>query len=126
MGGIRHEHHVEEPWIKTRKAFQAALQSGDLLHNADGKKKDMLDWFEDAKKTAAELKHLIEKITEISERDGIPLEYRMGIKRCPLISALKRMDKQQLTALYAEMVEKVRKKRARSVGAADGSDHAQE
>merc|ERR1711964_556158 len=88
MGGIRHEHHVEEPWIKTRKAFQAALQSGGLLHNANGKKKDMLDWFEDAKKVkadaAAELKHLIEKIIEISKRDGIPLydlEHSLELKK---------------------------------------------
>ena len=60
---------------------------------------------------------LIEKIIEISERDGIPLEHSN--------TKLKRMNKQQLTQLCADMVEKgIRKKMARSVGAAGDSDQA--
>ena len=58
---------------------------------------------------------LIEKIVELSERDGIPLEYSN--------TKLKRMNKQQLSQLCADMIEQgIRKKMARTVGAPDDSD----
>ena len=60
---------------------------------------------------------LIEKIIEISEKEGIPLQQSN--------TKLKRMSKAQLVDLCAEMVEKgVRKKIARTVNAPDGSDSA--
>ena len=60
---------------------------------------------------------LIEKILQISEQDGIPLEISN--------TKLKRMNKQQLAKLCADMIEKgVRKKLARTVGAEDDSEQA--
>ena len=60
---------------------------------------------------------LIDKILEISEKENIPLEHSN--------TKLKRMSKQQLVELCADMVEKgVRNKIARSVGAPDSSDAA--
>jgi hypothetical protein len=60
---------------------------------------------------------LIDKIIEISEQDGIPLEISN--------TKIKRMNKQQLAQLLAEMIEKgVRKKLARTVGAVDDSEQA--
>ena len=53
---------------------------------------------------------LIDKIIELSERDQIPLDISN--------TKLKRMNKEQLTSLCADMVEKgVRKKLQRAVGA---------
>jgi hypothetical protein len=60
---------------------------------------------------------LIDKILEISECDGITLEHSN--------TKLKRMNKQQLARLCAEMIEKgVRQKMADSVGASDTSETA--
>jgi len=60
---------------------------------------------------------LIQKILEMSEQEGIPLEVSN--------TKLKRMNKGQLVSLCADMVEKgVRKKMARSVGADSGDDRA--
>ena len=60
---------------------------------------------------------LIAKILELSERDGIPLEISN--------TKLKRMNKQQLSQLCAQMIETgLKKKMAQTVGAADTSDTA--
>ena len=60
---------------------------------------------------------LIDKILEISERDNIPLEHSN--------TKLKRMNKQQLGKLCAEMIETgLRKKMARTVHAEDDSEQA--
>ena len=60
---------------------------------------------------------LIQKIIEISENDRIPLEFSN--------TKLKRMNKQQLAKLCAEMIETgIRKKLARTVGADGDSETA--
>ena len=60
---------------------------------------------------------LIDKILEISERDGIPIEHSN--------TKLKRMNKNQLAQLCADLVEKgIRKKMARSVRAESTDDRA--
>ena len=58
---------------------------------------------------------LIDKIIQISERDGIPLECSN--------TKLKRMNKQQLSELCADMIEQgVRKKMARAVNSESTDD----
>ena len=60
---------------------------------------------------------LIQKIIEISENDGIPLEFSN--------TKLKRMNKMELTKLCADMIEQgIRKKLARTVGADGDSEQA--
>ena len=60
---------------------------------------------------------LIDKILELSERDNIPLEHSN--------TKLKRMNKQQLAQLCADMIEKgLRKKMAQTVGASDDSERS--
>ena len=60
---------------------------------------------------------LIDKIVEISETDGIPLEFSN--------TKLKRMNKQQLSRLCAEMIERgIKKKLARTVNAPDESEQS--
>ena len=58
---------------------------------------------------------LIDKIIEISERDNIPLEHSN--------TKLKRMNKQQLAELCADMIEKgMKKKMARTIGVDEDAD----
>ena len=58
---------------------------------------------------------LIEKILEISEREGIALEHSN--------TKLKRMNKQQLSELCADMIEEgIKKKMARAVGSESTDD----
>ena len=58
---------------------------------------------------------LIDKILEISERDNIPLEHSN--------TKLKRMNKQQLAELCADMIEKgMKKKMARTIGVDEDAD----
>ena len=58
---------------------------------------------------------LIDKILEISERDNIPLEHSN--------TKLKRMNKQQLAELCADMIEKgMKRKMARTIGVDDDAD----
>ena len=59
---------------------------------------------------------LLEKILEVSERDGLPLEYTN--------SKLKRMSKAELTNVLAELIEEgMRRKMAQKVGCDPHSDN---